>query len=79
METMNDLISRQKERRMTREEIKEKLRYELDYIYCYNCRKGDDCEDDMCHRKYMGWQPSEGLLDGIIDICLAERSNHAEE
>lgn len=53
----------------TREEIKEKLRDELDYIYCYNCRKREDCEDDDCHRKYMGWQPSDGLLDLIIDIC----------
>lgn len=53
----------------TREGIKEKLKGELDNIYCYNCRKGEDCDDDYCHRKYMGWEPSDELLDFIIDTC----------
>ena len=68
---------------MEREEIKDKLRWELRGIYCYNCRynEPDAPKDDYdgipigcddCHRKYMGWEPSNALLDSIIDICREE-------
>ena len=53
---------------MTKEEIIEVLKEELGSIYCYNCQhegKEEPCE--WCHRKYMQWQPSEGLLSGIAD------------
>ena len=69
--------------RMSREEIKKKLQWELCRIYCDNCRHnepdapkdryGDPIGCDDCHRKYMGWEPSSALLDKIIDICQAER------
>ena len=68
---------------MSREETKEKLREKLCGIYCYNCRHNEPdaprdeygpigCDD--CHRKYMNWEPSNALLDQIIDICQTERN-----
>lgn len=60
---------------MTREQIKDKLRTELNSIYCHNCRYyegGAHC--DYCHRKYMSWRPSDELLERIMDVCgVAER------
>ncbi len=59
---------------MTREQIKNKLQAELNGIYCYNCRHyegGDNC--DYCHRKYMSWQPSDQLLEWIMDVCGVEK------
>lgn len=58
---------------MTREEKKAKLREELDNIYCYNCKWDDSDETercDVCYIKHMSWQPSEGLLDWIIDVVM---------
>lgn len=66
---------------MTREEIRKKLELELCAIYCYNCANNldeDKCGD--CHRKYMNWQPSYELLEGIMDICgVAERREYADK
>lgn len=45
---------------------------ELDYIYCYNCKHQDNCEDDMCYRKYMGWQVSDGVVDRIVEMAMRE-------
>lgn len=53
-----------------KEELEKFLHGELDNIYCYNCRKGDDCDDDECHRKNMGWQASQGLIDRIVEIAM---------
>lgn len=61
---------------MTRDEIVEKLRSELDDIYCYNC-KHESAENhrdgehpcEWCHRKYMHWQPSDELIERIVDIA----------
>lgn len=59
---------------MTREEIKDKLQTELNGIYCHNCKHqdgGSPC--DYCHRKYMSWQPSDSLLEWIMNVCGVEK------
>ncbi len=58
------------------EELTAFLRNELDNIYCYNC-KNEDTENngdgehpcDWCHRKYMGWQASDGVINRVIEIA----------
>ena len=57
---------------MTKEDMIEKIKSELDNIYCYNCRHdGEDEPCEYCHRKSMQWQPSEGLMNLIA--ALAEK------
>lgn len=53
-----------------KEELIEFLHGELDFIYCYNCKHMDDCENDMCHRKNMGWQVSDAVVDEIVEIAM---------
>ncbi len=54
---------------MTRDEIIQKLKGELDNIYCYNCAyNGIEEPCDWCHRKYMQWKPSDELLNSIADM-----------
>lgn len=59
-----------------REELTEFLHGELDNIYCYNCRHQndplpkDDC--DFCHRKSMGWQVSDAVIERAVEIAMSE-------
>ena len=55
-----------------KEELIEFIHGELDYIYCYNCKHQNDCENDECHRKYMGWQVSDEVVDRIVEIAMRE-------
>ena len=55
-----------------REELEDYLRDELYSIYCYNCRHQHHCENDMCHRKYMGWQVSDEVIEKACDIAEKE-------
>ncbi len=51
------------------EELAEFLKDELYNIYCYNCRHQNNCENDMCYRKYMGWQVSDGVIAKAVEIA----------
>lgn len=55
-----------------KEELIEFIHGELDNIYCYNCKHQGDCENDECHRKYMGWQVSDGVVNKIVEIAMRE-------
>ena len=61
---------------MTREQIKDKLQTELNGIYCQNCaRYGHEELCEWCHRKSMGWKPSDQLLEWIMDVCGVEKDD----
>ena len=64
-------MGRAEERRMSkREELTDLLHTELYNIYCYNCKNsGQEEPCDWCHRKYMQWQASDGLIESIIKIA----------
>lgn len=53
-----------------KERLLEFIHGELDHIYCYNCKHQENCENDDCHRKYMGWQVSDGVIDEILKIAM---------
>ena len=53
-----------------KERLLEFIHGELDHIYCYNCKHNDNCENDDCHRKYMGWQVSDEVVDEIVEIAM---------
>lgn len=55
-----------------KEELIEFIHEELDAVYCYNCKHQEDCDDDYCHRKNIGWSVSDEVVNRIVEIAMRE-------